>query len=327
MVFWKRATAMFKTFSLKECWNAQWKILTLAANREELLSLNLSMLPWGLFFTLLAGIGRAWDNPEAEMFMRTGLPSVGYIFVLSAFLFFFIAVLRPKNWSYQRLLVLVSMTALPGLLYAVPLEMMFNPETAAIGNTFLLFLVGSWRVLILGLFLLRTTDLNWSHLVVALFLPLCLIINLLIALEKFEKTFGEMGGIRRYFLLVDQNAVNNWKKIEAERRQEAYKRNENYYPKYVMPSPYKSLDGKTDSKIFVDWTFKKGSPVHPGFKEISWDDSNYLPPGPLMFVLRPIGKVSSYAAPLLFLYYLWIGVTGFVTIIKNRHAKSSNVKN
>ncbi len=71
---------MWKSFSLAECWKLQWKILTLTATREDFLNMKAAVLPWGLFFTLMAGIGRAWDDSSAELIMRSGLPSVAYIF-------------------------------------------------------------------------------------------------------------------------------------------------------------------------------------------------------------------------------------------------------
>lgn len=315
---------MWKRFSLAECWRLQWKILTLTATREDFLSMKIEVLAWGLFFTLMAGIGRAWDDSAAPLLMRSGFPSVVYIFVLSAFLFLFIAPLRPKNWSYKILLILVSMTALPGLLYAIPLEMMMKPDDAATGNTGLLFIVATWRVLILGSFLFKTTDMIKSHTVVALFLPLFLIINVLIANERFEKTFGAMGGIRRYLVIVDEKAVNEWKAKQEEEKRKMEARGESYFPKTAQPYPYRNSDGTENDKIFVLGELPQGSPIPPGFKEISWDDPNYMPPGPFMALIRPLGKVSWYAAPLLFAYYVCAVIYGMYSFIKTSRAKNKN---
>lgn len=309
---------MWKRFSLAECWRLQWKILTLTATREDLLNMKVDVLPWGLFFTLLAGIGRAWDDSSAELIMRSGLPSVAYIFVLSGFLYLFIAPLRPTNWSYKRLLLLVSMTALPGLLYAIPLEMMMKPDDAATGNTAMLFLVATWRVLVLGSFLFKTTDMRTSHTVVALFLPLFLIINLLIATEKFEKTFGAMGGLRRYFVVTDEKAVNEWKDKEEEEKRKVQSRGEIYYGKTASPYPFRNSDGTTNDKIFELTDYRKNSPIPPGFKEISWDNPNYMPPGLFMTIIRPLGKVSWYAAPLLAAYYVCAMIYGIYLSFKSR---------
>ncbi len=313
---------MLNKISLAECWSLQWKILTLTATRDDLLNMKVEVVAWGLFFSLMAGIGRAWDNSTAPLLMRSGLPSVIYIFVLSAFLFIFIGPLSPKNWSYRKLLILVSMTALPGLLYAIPLEMMIKPDDAAAGNALLLFIVATWRVLILGWFLHKTTDMIWSHTIVALFLPLFLIINGLIATEKFEKTFGTMGGVRKYFVVTDQKAVDDWKAKELEASGKDQERNYTSGGKFLFLFPHINADGITSEKIFVADPYRSNSQIPPGYKEIPWDDPNYMPPGPIMSVLRPLGTVSWYSAPLLFAYYVCASVISIRAIFKNRRAQS-----
>ena len=309
---------MSNTFSLRSSWNLQWKILTLKATREELLNLKPELLLWGVPVTLMAGIGRAWDNPAEELLIRSGLPSVAYIFVLSAFLYFFIALLRPKNWSYRRLLILVSMTALPGLLYAIPLEMILKPGDAAAGNTILLFIVAVWRVVILGSFLAKTTDMRFTHLVVALFLPLFLIINLLITQEKFEKTFSAMGGIRKYLVVSDKEAFSKWKESEDAERKRAAERGEAYIPSYSTPLPYQTDNKKMGETIYLQGGFREDSPIPPGLREIPWDDPHYLPPSPVMFLIRPLGTVSWYAAPVLLIYYVGVVIGGIIERIKQR---------
>ena len=309
---------MSNTFSLRDSWNLQWKILTLKATREELLNLKSELLLWGLPVTLMAGIGRAWDNPAEELLIRSGLPSVAYIFVLSAFLYIFIALLRPKNWSYRRLLILVSMTALPGLLYAIPLEMILKPGDAAAGNTILLFIVAVWRVVILGSFLAKTTDMRFAHLVVALFLPLFLIINLLITQEKFEKTFSAMGGIRKYLVISDESAFSQWKESEEAQRKLAAARGELYLSRYSTPVPYQTDNNKTGETIFLQGGFRENAPIPPGLREIPWDDPHYLPPSPVMFFIRPLGTVSWYAAPVLLIYYVGAVACGIIERIKHR---------
>lgn len=64
-------------------------------------------LAFGLAFTWLAGIGRYWDNPRAELFQSLGLGSIAYVFVLAAILWLLLAPLRPRHWSYGSVLVFV----------------------------------------------------------------------------------------------------------------------------------------------------------------------------------------------------------------------------
>ncbi len=214
------------------------------------------------------------------------------------------------------------MTALPGLLYAIPLEMMMKPDDAATGNTALLFLVATWRVLMLGSFLFKTTEMRKSHTVVALFLPLFLIINLLIATEKFEKTFGAMGGLRRYFVVTDEKAVNEWKAKEEEEKRRAQSRGETYYVKSASPYPVRNSDGTTNDKIFelTDYRktlqFRQGSRKFPGMTQITCHQELF------MSLIRPLGKVSWYGAPVLFAYYVCAAIYGVYSSYKNRKAQN-----
>ncbi|MBX9725428.1 MAG: hypothetical protein K2X81_28785, partial [Candidatus Obscuribacterales bacterium] len=90
---------------LLKCWQTQLKLLSFRLSTEQLLSLGENEFYWGLFWVWLAGVGRAWDDPHAEIFKKSGLPSVIYIFVLALFLWIFIAPLKPANWSLKRLIV------------------------------------------------------------------------------------------------------------------------------------------------------------------------------------------------------------------------------
>jgi hypothetical protein len=42
-----------------------------------------AFLIFGLFFTWLAGVGRYWDNPRADLWQSLGLGSLVYVFVLA----------------------------------------------------------------------------------------------------------------------------------------------------------------------------------------------------------------------------------------------------
>lgn len=293
------------TFDFARLAKLQAKILFFRASRQELLSLGRWEFLFGLIGVWLAGIGRAWDNNQAIWIYKSGLLSVVYIFVLTTFLYIFILGLRPKNWHWTKLLCFISMTGIIGTIYAIPLEMMLPPDDAALGNTCFLFLVASWRVALLGYYLFKVTELRWFNSLVALVLPLTLIVNLLIAAEQFEKTFAIMGGFR-YYVLVDKAAAEaNFAKAKAD----AIERNK----KSSYPIVYGDLitsdrlepvpGGKKGVVRTFDYT-DGGERTLPGYREIKWDDPEYLPPGPMMAVIRPLGNFSLIAAPVLLIYYV-----------------------
>jgi hypothetical protein len=153
-------------------------------------------LAFGLFFTWLAGVGRYWDNPRAEPWQLFGLGSVAYVFVLSAILWLLLAPLGPSNWSYRNVLVFVTLTAPPAVLYAIPVERFMAPAAAAQTNAWFLAVVAAWRVGLLGVFLRRVAKLQWFPLIVATLLPLALIVVALALLNLEHVIFDLMAGIR-----------------------------------------------------------------------------------------------------------------------------------
>jgi hypothetical protein len=305
---------MITTENIRRCWNIQWKILTFRASSEELLSLGKPEFLWGLFWVWLAGIGRAWDNPHAHWLLRSGLPSVFYIFALSGFLWLFILFLRPSNWSYRKLLIFISMTGMPALLYAIPLEMMLSPYEAATGNAYLLLIVACWRVALLAYYLFRVAGLYWLNTMVALCLPLFSIVNVLIAMDQFEKTFAMMGGIR-YVVLTDPKAAEEAKK-ERQRKRESDLQTLRAHGQHVTLKdltppwgedalqPVPDPSGKAQAQVYTEFTLNPNGPPPPGYSQVQWDDARYLPPTPLMAILRPLKTITTTGFPILLAYYL-----------------------
>ena len=66
-----------------------------------------------------------------------------------------VAPLRPRNWSFVGVLIFVTLTSLPALLYAIPVEKFMSLETAQTANVIFLAIVASWRVALLIVFLKR----------------------------------------------------------------------------------------------------------------------------------------------------------------------------
>jgi hypothetical protein len=108
-----------------------------------------AFLTFGLLFTWLAGVGRYWDNPRADLWQHLGLGSLVYVFVLALVLWTIVAPLRPKNWSYRNVLLFISLTAPPAVLYAVPVELFLSPDAARATNAWFLAVVAIWRVALL----------------------------------------------------------------------------------------------------------------------------------------------------------------------------------
>jgi hypothetical protein len=153
-------------------------------------------LAFGLFFTWLAGVGRYWDNPRAGLWQHLGLGSVVYVFVLALILWLILAPLRPQSWSYWNVLLFVTLTSPPAVLYAVPVERFMAPVAAAEMNAWFLAVVALWRVALLGVFLRRVARLDYLALLVATLLPLAIIVIALALLNLEHVLFDLMAGIR-----------------------------------------------------------------------------------------------------------------------------------
>jgi hypothetical protein len=151
-------------------------------------------LAWGLFTTWLAGMGRYWDHPEAGWWQYAGLGSVAYVFVLALFLYVLIAPLRPRNWSFVGVLIFVTLTSLPALLYAIPVEKFMSMGTAQATNVIFLAIVATWRVALLAVFLRRAAGLAPGGAAVATLLPLTIIVTVLVVLNLEKAVFEIMGG-------------------------------------------------------------------------------------------------------------------------------------
>jgi hypothetical protein len=151
-------------------------------------------LAWGLFTAWLAGVGRYWDHPDARWWQYAGLGSVAYVFVLALFLWVIVAPLRPRNWSFVGVLIFVTMTSLPALLYAIPVEMFMSMENAQGANVIFLAVVATWRVGLLIAFLRRGAGLTRVGVAVATLLPLTIIVTALVVLNLENAVFEIMGG-------------------------------------------------------------------------------------------------------------------------------------
>lgn len=174
----------------------QRDLLLLRPFRPDLKDHASIYLAWGMGITWLAGIGRYWDHPNASTWQYLGLGSVVYVLVLAAILYVVVMPLRPANWSYRTVLVFVTLTSLPALLYAIPVEKFMALSAAQTANVLFLAVVATWRVIMLLLFLRRAAGLSRAEVAVTGLLPLALIVTSLVVLNLERAVFDIMGGLR-----------------------------------------------------------------------------------------------------------------------------------
>jgi hypothetical protein len=172
-----------------------FRLLTFQASKAELLNLTSKHLYLGLLSTWLVGIGRYWDNPRVSLLQHLGIGSLLYIVFLSFLLWLIIWSLRPKHWSYFRVLTFVSLVSPPAILYAIPVQYFFSLETANYINVIFLAIVATWRVALLVFFLRRAGELDWFSVVIGTLLPIELIIVTLTLLNLERVVFDFMRGI------------------------------------------------------------------------------------------------------------------------------------
>ena len=149
---------------------------------------------FGLVCTWLAGIGRYWDHPRAEVWQRLGLGSLAYVVVFAAILWLLILPLKPRHWSYRNVLLFVTLTSPPALLYAIPVERFMSMDAAGTLNVGFLAVVATWRVALLFQFFRRVAGLDWWLVAVASLLPLALIVVALTVLNLEHVVFQIMAG-------------------------------------------------------------------------------------------------------------------------------------
>lgn len=173
-----------------------WRFLTFRPMSSAVQTHGRAYLTFGLVFTWLAGIGRYWDNPRAYLWQQLGLGSVAYVFVLALILWALLAPLRPRRWSYRNVLLFVTLTAPPAVLYAIPVERFLDPLGAVRANIAFLACVAIWRVALFVVFLRRTAGLSPVAVAVATLLPLAIIVVALSALNLEHVVFNIMGGLK-----------------------------------------------------------------------------------------------------------------------------------
>jgi hypothetical protein len=183
-----------------------FRLLTFRANEDELAALNHRHLAFGLFCTWLVGMGRWWEDPKASLLQHLGVGSVAYIFVLAVFLWLVLWPLTPARWSFLNVLIFVSLTAPPAILYAIPVRHGLALQSAQTVRLWLLAIVAGWRVALLFFYLRRGAGLAGGRWILAALFPLLLIVFVLTALNLERVVFDFMGGIRAADKTVNDSA-------------------------------------------------------------------------------------------------------------------------
>lgn len=182
--------------TLKTVLREEWRLLTFRPTGPETESHWQRFLAFGLLVTWIAGVGRYWDNPRADLWQHLGLGSVAYVFVLALIVWLLLMPLRPRHWSYRNVLLFITLTAPPAILYAIPVERFLSPDAARAANAWFLAVVAGWRVALFVVFLRRVAALSVGAVLVGTLLPLAIIVIALSILNLEHVVFNLMSGIR-----------------------------------------------------------------------------------------------------------------------------------
>ena len=180
---------------IKTLLREEFRLLTFRPVSSEVPAHWRTFLAFGLFFTWLAGVGRYWDNPRAYLWQHLGLGSLIYVFVLAFIIWAILLALRPKNWSYRNVLLFITLTSPPAVLYAIPVERFMKYESAIWANIWFLAIVATWRLALYAVFLSRTAGLNAGDVIVGTLLPIAIIVVTLSFLNLEHVVFAIMGGL------------------------------------------------------------------------------------------------------------------------------------
>ena len=174
-----------------------FRLLFFRASPAELEKIGWRHFVIGLLCTWIVGMGRYWDNPRVGLLQHLGVGSVIYIFVLSPFMWLVIWPLRPRNWTYFKVLTFISLVSPPAALYAIPVENVAGLKLANTINAWLLAIVATWRVALLIFYIRRSGELRGLSTLVATCLPLTIIVVALAILNLERVVFNFMGGLHQ----------------------------------------------------------------------------------------------------------------------------------
>ncbi|HEY3379781.1 MAG TPA: hypothetical protein VGL77_20085 [Armatimonadota bacterium] len=179
-------TQVIDTLPSKNVFRMTFDILTFRFTGEDCAGFNYRHLLFGLFTSWLVGIGRSWHNPRVAEFQHWGLGSLGVVLGIALLIYLIAWPLRPQRWSFFTVLTFVSLTALPGAVFAVPYA---SGDVRAL----LLFILSVWRVGLLGVFICRYSGLKPFSRFLSVWLPCGVTLIGLTLLNLQRATFAIMG--------------------------------------------------------------------------------------------------------------------------------------
>jgi hypothetical protein len=173
-----------------------WRFIWFQPLRGDMRTNAGTYLAIGLAITWIVGLGRTWDYTSAPWWFRTGLTSVVYALVLAGFIWVIGLALKPQRWRYQNVLLMVTMTALPGLIYAAPVERFMNADAARVANMIFLLIVAAWRMALYRHFLRKVAQLPPMETTVVWLLPPTIIIAVVGLFGTLNAIMRGMAGVR-----------------------------------------------------------------------------------------------------------------------------------
>ncbi len=172
------------------------RFVTFRSNQELCDRFSWKHFAVGLVLTWMVGIARNWDLATAPVWASLGLASVAYIFFMAAGIWVFTRFIAFPSIPYMKVLTMVSLTAAPGLIYGIPVEMFMAPQDARSTNVVFLFLVASYRVALALQYLCLAGRLNLIQSFFTLGSPISAIVVGLHMTGRVQMVFDLMGGNR-----------------------------------------------------------------------------------------------------------------------------------
>lgn len=175
---------------------AMLRVLSFQLTAEDFERLRVRDLVLGLACTWIVGMGRAWDDPKAELAQKLGIGSLVYVGLLAAALWIVLMPLRPVHWTYRRVLTFVTLTSPPAILYSIPVERFWGNDVAYELNVGFLVVVALWRVAIVLVQLPRCARTSVLGTFSAVIWPISGAAFILSMLQMLSATVRVMGGLR-----------------------------------------------------------------------------------------------------------------------------------
>ncbi|MBX7131796.1 MAG: hypothetical protein K1X67_03860 [Fimbriimonadaceae bacterium] len=172
------------------------RFLTFRATVEDFDRYGVPHFVLGLTITWLVGIARNWDLVTAPLFARLGLASVAYIFFMAFLIFAFAWMPSNIQRSYGKVLTVVAMTAAPGLIYGIPVEMFLSVDDAQAVNLAFLAVVALWRVALAIQFCGKGCGNTVGVGAAIIFVPIQILIFVLVGTGRAGYIMDIMGGLR-----------------------------------------------------------------------------------------------------------------------------------